>query len=49
MTVGENVALPLREHTQAGRFDHRNHPAVELDQVGLSKFENYMPSQLSGA
>ncbi|MCL4524655.1 MAG: ABC transporter ATP-binding protein [Acidobacteria bacterium] len=48
MTVGENVALPLREHTQLDDDTIRIMVRLKLDQVGLSGFENYKPSQLSG-
>jgi phospholipid/cholesterol/gamma-HCH transport system ATP-binding protein len=48
MTVGENVALPLREHTQLDEDTIRIMVRLKLDQVGLAGFENYMPSQLSG-
>jgi phospholipid/cholesterol/gamma-HCH transport system ATP-binding protein len=48
MTVGENVALPLREHTRLDDETIRIMVRLKLDQVGLAGFENYMPSQLSG-
>lgn len=48
MTVGENVALPLREHTQLDDSTIEIIVRLKLDQVGLSGFENYMPAQLSG-
>ncbi len=48
MTVGENVALPLREHTKLEDSTIGIILRLKLDQVGLSGFENYMPSQLSG-
>jgi len=48
MTVGENVALPLREHTQLEDSTIKVILRLKLEQVGLSGFENYMPSQLSG-
>jgi phospholipid/cholesterol/gamma-HCH transport system ATP-binding protein len=48
MTVGENVALPLREHTKLEDSTIQIILRLKLDQVGLSGFENYMPSQLSG-
>ncbi len=48
MTVGENVALPLREHTQLDEDTIRIMVRLKLDQVGLSGFEDYKPSQLSG-
>jgi phospholipid/cholesterol/gamma-HCH transport system ATP-binding protein len=48
MTVGENVALPLREHTELDDSTIEIMVRLKLDQVGLSRFENYMPAQLSG-
>src|SRR5216117_4590242 len=48
MTVGENVALPLREHTKLEESTIEIILRLKLDQVGLSGYENYMPSQLSG-
>jgi len=48
MTVGENVALPLREHTELDDSTIEIVVRLKLDQVGLSRFENYMPAQLSG-
>ena len=48
MTVGENVALPLREHTKLEDSTIEIIVRLKLDQVGLSGYENYMPSQLSG-
>lgn len=48
MTVGENVALPLREHTKLEESTMEIMVRLKLDQVGLSGFANYLPSQLSG-
>src|SRR6202140_4580698 len=48
MTVGENVALPLREHTQLEDSTIEIMLRLKLEQVGLAGFEYYMPSQLSG-
>ena len=48
MTVGENVALPLREHTKLEDSTIEIMVRLKLDQVGLSGYEQYMPSQLSG-
>ena len=48
MTVGENVALPLHEHTQLDDSTIEIMVRLKLDQVGLSGFEDYMPAQLSG-
>jgi phospholipid/cholesterol/gamma-HCH transport system ATP-binding protein len=48
MTVGENVALPLREHTKLEESTIQIMLRLKLEQVGLEGFEYYMPSQLSG-
>jgi len=48
MTVGENVALPLREHTHLEDSTIGIMLRLKLEQVGLQGFEYYMPSQLSG-
>lgn len=48
MTVGENVALPLQEHTPLDTSTIEIMVRLKLDQVGLSGFEDYMPAQLSG-
>lgn len=48
MTVGENVALPLREHTKLEDSTIEIILRLKLDQVGLAGYESYMPSQLSG-
>jgi phospholipid/cholesterol/gamma-HCH transport system ATP-binding protein len=48
MTVGENVALPLREHTELEDSTIEIMLRLKLEQVGLSGFEYHMPSQLSG-
>jgi phospholipid/cholesterol/gamma-HCH transport system ATP-binding protein len=48
MTVGENVALPLHEHTQLDPATIEIMVRLKLNEVGLSGYENYMPAQLSG-
>lgn len=48
MTIGENVALPLREHTKLDDATIKIMVRMKLDQVGLSGFEDFYPSQLSG-
>jgi phospholipid/cholesterol/gamma-HCH transport system ATP-binding protein len=48
MTVGENVALPLHEHTQLDPATIEIMERLKLNEVGLSGYENYMPAQLSG-
>ena len=48
LTVGENVALPLHEHAKLEQSTIDIITRMKLGQVGLSGFENYAPSQLSG-
>jgi phospholipid/cholesterol/gamma-HCH transport system ATP-binding protein len=48
MTVGDNVALPLREHTRLEESTIQIMVRIKLEQVGLASFEDFMPSQLSG-
>ncbi|MDD5438602.1 MAG: ABC transporter ATP-binding protein [Candidatus Omnitrophica bacterium] len=48
MTVGENVSLPLREHTKLDPNVISIMVKMKLELVGLRGFENLMPSQLSG-
>ncbi len=48
MTVAENVALPIREHTGLNESTIMIMVRMKLDLVGLSGFEKFYPSQLSG-
>jgi phospholipid/cholesterol/gamma-HCH transport system ATP-binding protein len=48
LTVGENIALPLLEHTTLAPSTIEVMVRIKLEQVGLSGFEHYSPSQLSG-
>lgn len=48
MTVGENVALPLKEHTKLDKSVIDIVVKMKLELVGLRGFEDLMPSQLSG-
>ena len=48
LTVGENIALPLREHTKLDETIINIVIKMKLELVGLRGFENLMPSQLSG-
>jgi phospholipid/cholesterol/gamma-HCH transport system ATP-binding protein len=48
MTVGDNVALPLREHTKLEDSTIQIMTRIKLEQVGLSGVDAFMPSQLSG-
>ena len=48
MDVGQNIALPLLEHTALEPSTIEVMVRIRLEQVGLSGFEHYSPSQLSG-
>jgi phospholipid/cholesterol/gamma-HCH transport system ATP-binding protein len=48
MTVGENVAFPLREHTRLKPGEIEEIVERKLQQVGLRDVSHKMPSELSG-
>ena len=48
LSVGENIALPLREHTQLSAAEIRARVAERLAWVGLTGVEDMKPSSLSG-
>ncbi len=48
MTVGENVALPILEHTELDRSVIDLMVKLKLEMVGLWGFEHLRPGQLSG-
>ncbi len=48
MTVGDNVALPLREFTDLPETTIGIQVRMKLGQVGLAGFEDLKPDQLSG-
>jgi phospholipid/cholesterol/gamma-HCH transport system ATP-binding protein len=48
MTVGENIMLPLREHTKLDETTMEIMVRLKLEVVSLAGFENLMPSELSG-
>ena len=48
LTVGENVALPLREHTKMSDAEIRGTVLDALDSVGLTHAYDSLPSELSG-
>ena len=48
LTVGENIILPLREHTGLDRRTMNIMARLKLEVVDLAGFEKLMPSELSG-
>jgi phospholipid/cholesterol/gamma-HCH transport system ATP-binding protein len=48
MTVGENIMLPLHEHTELDPTTMRIMARLKLEVVDLAGFEDLMPSELSG-
>jgi phospholipid/cholesterol/gamma-HCH transport system ATP-binding protein len=48
MSVGDNVAFPMRRHTNWSRRDIRDRAMSKLADVGLDKDFNKMPGDLSG-
>ncbi len=48
MTVGDNISLPLREHTSLSEDEIREIVVHTLDSVGLAHTYDNMPSELSG-
>ncbi len=48
MTLADNVALPLREHTKLAEPTIRLMTRMKLEQVGLGDAEELYPAQLSG-
>ena len=48
MTVGDNVAFPLREHSRMKESEIKQIVADRLKAVGLTGVEGKMPSELSG-
>jgi len=48
MTIGENVQLPLREHTRLDEKTMEIMARMKLEVVNLGGFEKLMPAELSG-
>ena len=48
LSVGENIALPLLEHSALAPSTVEVMVRIKLEQVGLSGFEDFSPAELSG-
>jgi phospholipid/cholesterol/gamma-HCH transport system ATP-binding protein len=48
MTLAENIALPLKEYTALNKREIRDQARLKLALVGLSGFEDFYPSEISG-
>ena len=48
LTLRQNVALPLEEHSALNRREIDEVAALKLAQVGLAGFEEYYPAEISG-
>ncbi len=48
MSLADNVALPLREHTPLEESTIEIMTKIKLELVGLGGFENFLPAELSG-
>jgi phospholipid/cholesterol/gamma-HCH transport system ATP-binding protein len=48
LTVGQNITLPLREHTDLDQMTMDIMARMKLQVVNLANFEDLMPSELSG-
>lgn len=48
MTVAENIAFPLKEHTSLSSDEIRSQVGLRLEQVGLEGIERKYPAELSG-
>jgi phospholipid/cholesterol/gamma-HCH transport system ATP-binding protein len=48
LSVSDNIALPIREHTRLSESTIHIMVHMKLDLVGLSGFEDFSPAQLSG-
>ena len=48
MSVGDNIALPIREHTELHENIIDIMVRIKLQQVGMGRFTDLMPNELSG-
>ena len=48
MTLAENIALPMEQHTDWSRPEIKDRVSYKLALVGLAGYEDYYPSEISG-
>jgi len=48
LTIGENISLPLQQYTNLSPGQIREIAALKLSLVGLTGFDEYYPSEISG-
>ena len=48
LTLAENIAMPIEEHTEMKPQEIRDLVSYKLALVGLSGYEDYYPAQISG-
>ncbi len=48
MSIGQNVALPLRQFTKLSRHEIAELVEIKLALVGLKGFADFLPSEISG-
>jgi len=48
MTLAENIAMPLKEYTSLSPAEIKDIVSLKLALVGLSGFDDYYPSEISG-
>jgi phospholipid/cholesterol/gamma-HCH transport system ATP-binding protein len=48
LTLAENIAMPIEEHTRLKPREVRDLVSYKLSLVGLSGYEDYYPAQISG-
>ncbi len=48
MTIGENVALPIREYTDLSEYAVAAMVKMKLSLVGLENYAHHLPSEISG-
>jgi phospholipid/cholesterol/gamma-HCH transport system ATP-binding protein len=48
LTLGENISMPIEEASKVSAETTRDLVSYKLSLVGLSGYEDYYPSQISG-